>query len=91
MGGHATEWDDRWESGGPTDEIQDCWKLKGVTKGELSPWSPLQTVRSGNWEKLVGVQDWHVHTRGVSEDQASYYRRDVLLVFKTCLFSWGKR
>jgi hypothetical protein len=80
------ERDDGWETGGPTDEFRHCRKLKGVTKGEFSPWSPLRTVRSGNCEELVRVRDWIVHTGGASKDGPGNFRRDVLLVFKMCLF-----
>ena len=37
------------------------------------------------------VRDWVVHTRGSSKDGPGNFRRDVLLVFKTCLFFCGKR
>ena len=91
VGGGATEWDDGGELGGSMDQVQNCGELKGITKGELSPWSPLQTMRSGNRKELVGVRDWHVHTRGVSKDGTGYFRRDVLLVFEMRLFFCRKK
>jgi hypothetical protein len=37
------------------------------------------------------MRDWVVHTRGASKDRPGNFRRNVLLVFKTCLFFCRKR
>ena len=67
-------------------EFRYCRKLEGITKGELSSWSPLRAIQSGNCEELVRVRDWVVHTRGASKNGAGDFRRNVLLVFKMRLF-----